>query len=253
MEKGKKKRFIAKSIFMTHVRRIGWIRTTLGGGLMYVSVFEFIFIHLTTIIVLYKCLLAPFSGLKRFKIRDYILLDRGKIEGMRLFDRFNCEFCGYANGTARIWNAEVDELATGDWGKGNILLRPIAAVYALCLLVFLLFNFVFSKILFFFIASFLGLHWTDTRAIGKRLKETDYAGAHGFPVRGVVRFAKLYAESLALNLEQIESGWCPLKHIETETTVVSDHHQNFYPREKLTEAIDALARDGSVSPKKPRY
>jgi hypothetical protein len=29
--------------FMTHVRRIGWLRTALGGGLMYVSVMELSF------------------------------------------------------------------------------------------------------------------------------------------------------------------------------------------------------------------
>jgi hypothetical protein len=253
MENPKKKKFIAKSIFMTHVRRIGWLRTAIGGGLMYVSVLEFIFLHLTTIIVLYKWLLTPLFRLKRFRIRDYIVLDRSKIEGMRAFDKLNCEFCGYANGTANLWNAEVDAIAEADLGRGNFLLKLIALLYTACLLVFLVFNFIFSKLLFYVISLFLGFHWADTGAIWKKLRATDYAGGYALPLRTIIRFAKLYAESLALNLEQIESSWCPLKHLETETMVPSDHHENFYDRDKLVEAIERLERDGSVSPRKPRY
>lgn len=253
MENQKKKKFIAKSIFMTHVRRIGWLRTALGGGLMYVSVMEFIFLHLTTIIVLYKWLLTPFFRLPRFRIRDYIVLDRSKIDGMRAFDKLNCEFCGYANGTAKLWNVEIDAIAGAPLGAGNFLLKLVAFLYAACLLVFLVFNFVFSKLLFYVISLFLGLHWADTGAIWKKLKEANYAGSYGSPLRLIIRFAKLYAESLALNLEQIESGWCPLKHLETGTVVVPEHHAYFYERDKLVEAIEVLAKDGSVSPRKPKY
>ncbi len=249
----KKKKFIAKSIFMTHVRRIGWVRTALGGGLMYVSVAEFIFLHLTTIIVLYRWLLAPFFSLPRFRIRDYIVLDRRKIEGMRAFDKFNCEFCGYANGTAKLWNVEVDAIAAANLRGGNPVLKLVAFLYTVCLLVFLLFNFVFSKLLYWVISAFLGFHRADTASILRRLRESGYAGGHAFPLRVAIRFAKMYAESLASNLEQIESSWCPLKHIETGTNVPSEHHAYFYERDKLVEAIDALAKDGSVSPRKPKY
>lgn len=248
-----KKKFIAKSIFMTHVRRIGWLRTALGGGLMYVSVVEFIFLHLTTIIVLYKWLLSPFFPLPRFRIRDYIVLDRSKIAGMRAFDKFNCEFCGYANGTAKLWNVQVDAIAAGGLGKGNILLKLLAGLYTACLLVFLLFNFVFSKLLYLVISAFLGFHRADTGAILRRLSDSGYAGGYGFLLRGVLRFAKMYAESLASNLEQIESSWCPLKHLENDNAVPSEHHAYFYERDKLAEAIEVLAKDGSVSPRKPKY
>ncbi len=253
MENPKQKKFIAKSIFMTHVRRIGWLRTALGGGLMYVSVAEFIFLHLTTIIVLYRWLLAPFFRIPRFRIRDYIVLDRSKIEGMRAFDKFNCEFCGYANGTAKLWNMEVDALAEADLGGGNLFLKMIAGLYTACLLVFLVCTFVFSKLLYLVISAFLGFHRADTGAILRRLRDSNYAGGHGFPLRGIIRFAKMYAESLASNLEQIESSWCPLKHLESGTAVPSEHHENFYDRDKLSEAIERLARDGSVSPRKPKY
>jgi hypothetical protein len=253
MENQKPKKFIAKSIFMTHVRRIGWVRTALGGGLMYVSVLEFIFLHLTTIVVLYRWLLAPAFGLKRLRIRDYMLLDRSRIAGMRAFDKLNCEFCGYANGTAKLWNDQLDEIARADFRGGKPLAGAAAAVYAGCLAVFLGFIFVFSKLLFLGISLFLGMHRADTGAIARKLRESGYAGGHGAAARGFIRFAKLYAESLAVNLEQIEAGWCPFKHLETGTAVVPEHHAYFYDRDRLPEAIEVLERDGSVSPRKPKY
>jgi hypothetical protein len=248
-----KKKFIVGSIFMTHVRRIGFLRTFFGGFLQYLSVIEFVLLHLTVIIVLYRWMLTPFFRLKKFRIKDYMLLDRGKIEGMCAFDRFNCQFCGYANGTAKLWNDELDEMAKADLGKGNLLLAAVTLLYTLCLLVFLFFQFILSKVLFMLIALFLGLHWAKTGEIRAELKASDYAGSHRAPLKGILRFAKLYASSLALNLEQIESQWCPLKHIEREGAVVSEHHRNFYGQDEFGEALEALAKDGSVSPRKPRY
>lgn len=247
------KKFIVKSIFIAHAQRIGWIRTTLGGFLQYVSVFEFIFLHLTTIIVLYKWILTPFFKLRRLRIRDFILLDRHKIEGMCLFDKINCEFCGYANGTARIWNEEVDELAGANLATRNPLKILIAGLYSLCLFVFFFFTFFFSKILYLFISLFLGMRRASTVEIMKNLKATGYAGRHSAPVRFVLRLTKVYASSLAMNLEQIESSWCPLKHSEREGNVYSDHHDNFYPQERLVEVVEVLATTGTVSDKKPKY
>lgn len=247
------KRFIVKSIFIAHAQRIGWIRTTIGGGLQYVSVFEFIFLHLTTIIVLYKWILTPFFKLRRLRIRDYILLDRHRIEGMCLFDKINCEFCGYANGTARIWNEEIDELAKADLTTRNPLKILVAGIYSLCLCCFLVFAFIFSKILYLFISLFLGMHRASTVEIMRNLKASNYASRHSAPVRFVMRLTKVYASSLAMNLEQIESSWCPLKHSEREGNVYSVHHDTFYPQDKLAEAVEVLAKEGTVSDKKPKY
>lgn len=252
-EPQEQKKSIAKSIFWTHVRRIGFLRTFFGGFLQYLSVLEFVFLHLTVIIVLYRWMLSPCFKLKKFRIGDYIILDRGKIDRMRRFDKVNCEFCGYANGTARLWNDILDELAAAKLRSGNPLLKLVIALYSLCLVIFLFFNFFLSKVLFLVIALFLGLHWADTGEMAADLKARGYAGGHAFPLRGILRFAKLYASSLALNLEQIESGWCPLKHLEAEGQVLPEHHKNFYDRERLDEAIDVLAKEGSVSPRKPKY
>ena len=251
--KQEKKPVIAASIFWLHVKRIGFFRTAIGGFLMYVSVMEFIFIHLTSIIILYKFLLTPFFKVKKFRMRDYIIMDRGKIAGMRTFDRFNCEFCGYANGTATMWNAEIDEIAKSGLGKGKIFLKIIVAVYAVCLAIFSFFNFFFSKILFAIISLFLGYHWASTKESRMKLRKTNYAGGYNFLMKHLIRFAKVYAETLATNLEQIESNWCPLKHIESKGKVVPAHHRNFYDRKKLDKVIEVLRKDGSVSPRKPKY
>jgi hypothetical protein len=252
-EKPAKKPHIARSIFWTHVKRIGFLRTLFGGFLQYLSIFEFIFLHLTVIIVLYRWMLTPFFKVKKFRIADYLLFDRGKIDRMRRFDKLNCQFCAYANGTAKLWNDELDELGRAELGRGKPFRKIIVGLYSICLGIFLVFSFIMSKILFVIIALFLGMHIVKTGEIHRELKASNYAGSHGFALRGLLRLAKVYASSLATNLEQIESSWCPLTHIETETSVVSEHHKNFYDRDHLDEVIEVLATEGSVSPRKPKY
>jgi len=248
-----KKPHIAASIFWTHVKRIGFARTLFGGFLQYLSIFEFVMLHLTVIIVLYKVLLTPFFNVQKFRIRDYLLFDRSKIDRMRAFDKINCQFCAYANGTAKLWNDEIDELGKADFGKGKFFRKCAVGIFSICLAIFLVFSFILSKILFAIIALFLGMHMAKMREISEKLKADNYAGNHCWPLRILIRGAKLYASSLAANLEQIESSWCPLKHIETETSVISEHHKNFYRQDRLDEVIEVLARDGTVSPRKPRY
>lgn len=252
-ESGSKRPHIAASIFWTHVKRIGFFRTLFGGFLQYLSIFEFVMLHLTVIVLLYRWMLAPLFGLKRFALSDYLLFDRGKVARMRAFDKLNCQFCAYANGTAKIWNDELDELAGADFSKGNLPAKLVAALYALCLAVFLFFSFILSKILFIVIALFLGMHIVKLGEITRELKERDYAGGHTPVLRVLIRAGKVYAYSLAANLEQIESSWCPLKHVETATSVTSAHHENFFEQDRLDEMIEALATEGTVSPRKPKY
>jgi hypothetical protein len=70
--------------------------------------------------VLYKWLLVPFFGLKKFRNKDYIVLDATRSKDWRSLTAINCEFCGYANGIiAKLWNDQLDEVARG-LGKGKI-------------------------------------------------------------------------------------------------------------------------------------
>lgn len=247
------KKVIIFSIFLTHMRRIGVIRTFFGGFLMYLSFLEFVFIQLTTIVVLYQWMLRPFFKLKKFVMKDYILIDRTRVDGMSVFDRINCDFCGYANGNAKLWNDQLDEIAGANIGKGKFFQKGIVLIYVFVLTIVSCINYVFSKLLFLVIALFLGMHWASNKEARIWLKKTNYAGDYSFLLRVLIRFAKLYAGTLAANLEQIESSWCPLKHIERKGIVVSAHHKNFYDRKKLPEVMKILATQGTVSPKKPKY
>mgnify|MGYP001174242540 CR=1 FL=1 len=251
--KSKRKEVIAFSIFITHIKRIGIFRTFIGGGFMYLSIVEFVFIHLTAIVVLYQWMLTPFFKVKKFAVKDYIHLDRGRIDGMTFFDKFNCHFCAYANGSVKLWNDQLDEISIADLGKGRYSGKLIVLMFSLCMMAFLVFNFIFSKVLFGIISLFLGYHRVGSKEIKSRLETENYAGSYIAPLRGIIRFAKLYARILSLNLEQIESNWCPLKHIETSTSVFPEHHQNFYDRNNLKGALKALGSEGSVSPRKLKY
>jgi hypothetical protein len=249
----RKKEFIVRSIFMIHVRRIGWLRTALGGGLMYLSIMEFIFLNLTFIVVLYQWMLNPFFRIKKFRIRDYILIDRWRVEGMMAFDRFNCDFCGYANGTAKLWNDQLDAISKADFGKGKWYGKAISGIYSICLAVFLVAAFIFSKILFALIALFLGYHWAGNRKAWRELVESDYAGKQSLILKWLVRCAKLSAGTLLTNLEQIETSWCPLKHIETRSAVNPDHHKLFFERDEVAEMYQALEKKGTVSLRRQKY
>ena len=247
------KKIIVFSIFMTHVKRIGFLRTFFGGFLMYLSFLEFVFIQLTTIVVLYQWMLRPFFNLKKFAMKKYILIDRTRIAGMALFDRINCDFCGYANGNAKLWNDQLDEIAGANIGKGKFFQKGIVLVYVFFLTIISCINYVFSKLLFLVIALFLGMHWSSNKEARERLRKTNYAGGYGFFIRGLIRFAKLYAGTLATNLEQIESSWCPLKHEESKNGVASEHHKNFYAQKDIASVMKVLATEGTVSPRKPKY
>lgn len=251
--KNSKKDVIALSIFITHIKRIGVFRTFIGGGFMYLSIIEFVFIHLTAIVVLYQWMLTPFFKVKKFVIKDYIHLDRGRIEGMILFDKLNCHFCAYANGSVKLWNDQLDDISKTGLGRGKYFGKLVVLLFSVCMLTFMCFNFIFSKILFGIISLFLGYHRVSSKEIKADLKAENYAAGYIAPVRGIIRFAKLYAKILSLNLEQIESNWCPLKHIETATSVFPEHHENFYARDNFKGALKALGSEGSVSPRKLKY
>ena len=45
-------------------------------------------------------------AIKRVKRSNYILLDRQKLKYLRLYDKVNCAYCGYANGLM-AFGAEV--------------------------------------------------------------------------------------------------------------------------------------------------
>ena len=47
---------------------------------------------------LYQTLCFPVYGIKKVERAQYILLDRSHLRYLNWLERFNCEYCGYANG-----------------------------------------------------------------------------------------------------------------------------------------------------------
>jgi hypothetical protein len=249
----KKKGIIAVSIFFAHVRKIGIIRTITGAGLMYLSVVEFIFVHLSFIILFYNRMMRPFN-VPVLKSRNYIIMDRGSIRNMTWFDKLNCQFCGYANGTAKLWNDQLDNISRIDFYRyRSLLYKPAIVLYSSILLVFLIFNFIFSKFLYLIIALILGYSRVSTVKVWRMLKEMKYGEKLSPVFRRIIQLSKVYAYTLICNLEQIESAWCPLKHLNSKDYVFTPHHKNFYERDKLKELVEYLEQYGSVSDRKPEY
>ena len=46
----------------------------------------------------YQLLCFPVYGIPRVRRRDYIVLDRHKLQYLNIIERFNCVYCSYANG-----------------------------------------------------------------------------------------------------------------------------------------------------------
>lgn len=47
---------------------------------------------------LYQAVCFPVYGIKKVERSKYILLDRGHLRYLNWLERFNCDYCGYANG-----------------------------------------------------------------------------------------------------------------------------------------------------------
>jgi len=240
------------SIFATHARRLGWIRTTIGGFSMYLSVPLFVFLHFTVAVLMYRFLLAPAFGLKRLESRNYFALDRHKIRNLYWFDRINCLFCGYADGVIRLMNAQLAQFAatrTKPSRFGKLLLY----LYVPAHLVFFIVGLFFSNFVLGIIAKMLGLHRGSMRIAKRELYEQGFAGSFSAGQRKVIIFYATIAKTIAFNLEQIESAWCPLKHLEREEYVEPPHHENFLERDNLEGLKDVLGTKGTVSPNRAKF
>lgn len=237
-----------------HAKRLGWTRTLVGGFSMYLSIPFWIIFHVTIATFLYQWIMRPLFGIKRLKWGDYVILDRHRIEGLVKIDKFNCLFCGYANGISTLINAELDHLNQLD-GKSPLYKRVLATFSALVFIPFILVgDFLCVRLNYdMIIAPFLGMHSTTFSEIQKALIAEEW----GKNFNPVGRFLFIYAKNvfrrIALLLEQIESSWCPLYHLEKRVGVVyPEHHKNFLQKHELDKMREVLSTRGSVSDRPPK-
>ncbi len=238
----------------SHVSRIGWIRTILGGLSMYTCIPFLIMTQISATVVLYQWLLRPLLNGPMVRWRDHVILDRHRITNLHPFDKFNCLFCGYANGLCTMMNTELDHLA-----GLSVLPGPFRrALVTTLLLIYVPFMLVLEtavQIIYNLMVSVpLGMRRTSIRTVQQLLAEQNYAGQYGVVSKWLLRLNKNTWQRFSLALEQIESSWCPLTHYERrEGIVYPTHHANFFGPDELEKMYKKLATEGTVSPRKPLY
>jgi len=241
-------------IFGSHVRRIGWIRTLVGGFSMYLCIPGLVIFHHTLAVLAYQWLVRPIFGTKRLQWSDHVILDRHRIKDLPYFDRFNCIFCGYANGLCVMVNREIDQISElkgefGFWRQAcllvlSLLMLPIGIINELSMQV--IYNILVSRP--------LGMHRVSIAEANSILQAEGYAAGLPAMPRFLVRVAKNGNLRFAMALEQIESSFCPLRHFEErEGIVYPDHHKRFFGPDQIEEMRQTLMTVGTVSEKTPTW
>lgn len=241
-------------ILGSHVRRIGWLRTIAGGLPMYTCIPWLVISHVTGAVATYQWLLKPALGTEPVRWADHVIIDRHRISGLSAFDKFNCMFCGYANGLCTMINTELDHLAQRSgklvWWAWPILALavPLQLLWLLCteLALQLIYNLMVSRP--------LGMHRTSIAQAAAVLRQGQWAGSQGPWARRLLRMHKNAWLRFSLALEQIESSWCPLRHFENRAGVVYPaHHARFFGPEQIEQMREVLSTTGTVSDRRPTW
>ena len=191
-------------IFGSHIRRIGWVRTVVGAFSMYLCIPFLVASHLTSSLILYQWIVRPLFGTKRLPWKNFIIIDRHRIEGIPAFDRFNCMFCGYANGVCTLLNKELDQIdeIEGNIGSGKQALLVVALLLMVPWgLIMELSHQIIYNIL---VSRPLGMHRFSSKEAGAILEEHGYASQFSPMTRRFLRSSKNGALRFAMALEQIE-------------------------------------------------
>jgi hypothetical protein len=243
-------------IMGSQIKRIGFARAFVGGGSMYLSIPLFVFSHLIGIELLHKRIFTPLLGLAKTRTRDYIILDRHQIEGLPMIDKFNCVFCGYANGIAVLLNEKLGQMAEYE-GKSS-LWRFMKKALVMLLMVafspfFLLINFIGIEIIYgILISRPLGMHRTKPEEVKSRITQQGFAAQTSPVFAAFLSHQKVNSLRLIAALEQIESSWCPLRHLKKgEGVHYPEHHKRFFRAHEIEEMQQVLQTEGTVSDIKP--
>ncbi len=244
---------IVVSLNIAQVRQHGWARCIVGGGSMYLSIPGFLLLNLTLVMGLLQWVLVPLFRVPGVRWADHVLLARGRVAELFWLDRLNCQFCAYANGLTTMLNTQLDQLAAASPRQGVLRWSVAAVATMVSAPSWLLFDVFTIRVLYDLVISrCLRMHRSSRADIRAELQSRGYAAAQPPLARAVLSAWKTSAMALAALLEQIESAWCPLRHLESHPgVVVPEHHAHFLPgadAEELRAARRLLhAQDGTVS------
>lgn len=235
-------------IFGSHIQRIGWIRTVAGGTPMYFFFPVLVGIHLSFSVIGYPCIIRMITSMPQPLWKDYIVIDRYKIRNLALFDRFNCIYCGYANGVCTLINDQLNIAGPKKIEKGFFKLILIFPFMILMLIFLLVFELSFQLIYNLMVSRPLKFKRVAIAEVHQKLINKKYAINYGTWIRRYLLAYKNFILRLALALEQIESAWCPLKHLEQNgKAVYPPHHKKFFESNQIEEMRIILAMRGTVS------
>ena len=174
------------------------------------------------------------------------------------WDRFHCAYCEYANGLCVATGALLTRISTEARAPANPLLRLIVTPLYLFTSALTTLSQSISNLFYNFgMAPLLGLHRVSIKESYAMMSEAGFGDdflAFGTIGRSFLRFENSSAVILANALEQVESQWCPIKHLDgPPETVLPEHHAFFIERCDLCKMRKVLCTEGSVSPRKPTW
>lgn len=244
-------------IFGGNLTHFGLLRIIPAALSMYLLIPVFIVQHLGVMVLLYNGIICPLLGVERIRLRNYIIIDRHKLPDLSYTGRFHCIYCGYANGICvamGVLLTQLSALSQASVGRGRRLLAAVP--YALATVLSSIHQ---SLVVLFYnvgMAPSLGLHRLTMRKARTTMDAGGFADGftlYGAPGRALIRYEQCCVLICANALGQIESQWCPIKHLHDNPDAVFPEHQQFFvERCELCKLKHILARDGSVSPRKPK-
>jgi hypothetical protein len=235
-------------ILGSHIHRLGFLRVMVGAIGMYASIPVFILIHAVTIQLIMRLVVYPIFNLGTLNTKNFIILDRYKVEGLSAVDKFHCLFCGWANGIYTFLNDRTDRISETLPPLG----RPQKVLLGCVCLSYILPSVIIQTLLFFIynylIASPLRLEKVYYGPLVRQYQRNSaYAEQYGPWGRRFLVYQKITWTALGLALRQIESAWCPIKHFEKMTNIVyPDHHRLFFEPHQIDELRRFLSEHGTV-------
>ncbi len=218
---------LLKGIFWTNNRKHGFVKGTVGGYIMYPSIVIFLLFQVLFLRILSKVLVV--FNTRPLNRKDYVDYGRINLADYSWFDRMNCHFCAYANGTTHMVSATLDSIGACNinslddsqkkkvdrlLGRAFFWAKPVGIAG-------LGFVISFEKI--------LGYKRADLNAIKDDLKKINYGKSlKSENIKSIYQNAfklRILFQSFQTFLSIIESNWCPLTY--ANKNLLLEHQEQF--------------------------